>query len=336
MKIIYWIKSFFLKFPKKCKAELKESALLLYRKYGFDIKFNSKSSFSLLVNKDVSRKGLMKEITSLPGFSYEGKGSSIGRIKYKEIIIYIKPKDKQGDLAPGKANENIFEKNILKYLENGHLNINFQYKSGETTEHYWVDDVTGIVNMSNTGSLQYNKSDFCLITKKKFNISLKQGGDFIWESSVTRYKYIYDKFVFHFKNNFIEYLEPVENTELPGKYFMMNPRNNKPYSKVLIKGFPEYNDENIIFGNEIPKPIIIERTFSDSDFSYDGNLTVTVDRIYKNVEDIELQGKLPVLAFSRNMSKPYGIDFKCIPEDKTKYTYKANVLEIPYEVLMKS
>ena len=333
MKIINYIKSYFIKFPKRSEAELKESALFLYRKYGLALKFNSKNSFSLLTNGN--RKELMNEILQYPNFTYEGKGSSIGRIRYKNLtIIHIKPKNKQGDMSPGKNNEVIFEKNIKKYLN---TNLCFNYVCGDVKNHYFIDNVKNIINLSNTGSLHYDKSDFSLISDtSKTNVSLKQGGDFIWESSVTRYKFIYDKFIFNFINGYIEQLTPIENSELPGKFYMINPINKKPYSRIIIKGFPEYNDENIIFGNEIPKPIIIEKTFSDSDFQYiNGTLYVNVDMIYKTVEDIELQNKLPVLAFSRNMSKPFGIDFKCIPENKTKYTSKANILEIPYEVLMK-
>lgn len=341
--MINWIKSLFvlLSIPKRSKADLKKAAIFLSRTYGLNknnFKFNSGSSFNILLDKDfkLNRKELLQDILKHSLFIYEGKGhSSLGRLKYNNnIIIYIKPKDKQGDLSPGKQNEKIFEKQIKKYLNKyEYLNLIFQSK----TKEYKINNVSNIMDTSNKNNKIYNKADFTLtdnLNKKISNISIKQN-DFIWESSITRYKFIYDKFIFNFINNNIENIKAIENIELPGKFFMINPYNNKPYSRIFIKGFPEYDDDNIIFGNEIPKPIIIEQNFNEQHFTNNlNNIIINVNHIYETVEEIEKENKLPVLSFSRNMSKPYGLDFKCIPENKTKYTYKANILEIPYEVLM--
>lgn len=338
MILINWIKYLFIKFPKKSPPELKEVIYFLIKKYGFNknnFKFNSKFSFNIITENN--RIELLYKIINFPNFKYEGKGhSSLGRINFKnKIKFYIKPKSKQGELAPGKSNENIFEKNINKYLEQ-YNNINITFIS--TTKKYEIKNITNILNTSTKDTNKYNKSDFSLYNNKKkiANLSLKQSGDFIWESSISRYKYIYEKFIFNFINNNIKNLQAIENVGLPGRYFMINPSNNKSYSRIYIKGFPEYDDDNIIFGNEVPKPIVIEKTFIDRDFTNDlNNIYILVNNIYEDIKQIEDIGKLPVLSFSRNMSKPYGIDFKCVPENKTKYTSKANILEIPYEVLMK-
>jgi hypothetical protein len=334
MNIIkFYINKLLITYPHNYKAELKDSALLLLRKLALsykDIKFNSKSSFTVLTDKD--RKVIMDELTSLPHFVYEGKGSSsVGRLKYKDqVIIYFKPKNKQGDYSPGKLNEKIFENNVKRHL-NKPIDVVFKYDD----EKYTLGSIKSITNSSHDDNHKYNKSDFILYNHRANTISLKQGGDFIWESSITRYKYVYDKFINAFTHNLIENLEAKTYDALNGKYIMWNPLNNKPYSRIFIKGFPDYNDDNIIFGNEVPKPIIIERTFKASDFVYSNSiLTINVDKIYSTVADVEKAGKLPVLSFSRNISRPYGIDFKCIPENKTKYTYRANILEIPYGVLM--
>lgn len=335
--ILRWIFGRRLKFPKGCLPELKEAAYFLGDKYKLDntnFKF-TKKSFTVLINKKFNRKDLIKEIALLPNYVYEGKGSSsLGRLKYKDkIVIYFKPKELQGDNSPGKSNEKILEKEINKYINKG-TNINFI--SSQTSHSIFADSV---VNTSDTGSNKYFKSDVQFIRDNKIicNVSIKKEGGFIWESSVKRYKYVYDKFISSFLGNYIENLVPQESTELPGKYLMINPINNKPYGRIIIKSFPEYNDENIIFGNETPKPIIVEKTFTPSDFSFSNNtLNIKVNHIYSTIEEIEKDGKLPVLAFSRNMGKPYGLDFKCVPENKTIFTYKANILELPYDVLMKS
>jgi hypothetical protein len=36
------------------------------------------------------------------------------------------------------------------------------------------------------------------------------------------------------------------------------------------------------------------------------------------------------------MAKPYGIELKCIPEDRTLFTKRANILELDYNFLMES
>ena len=300
--------------PKNYCSELEEAINLISRKFELDnsnFRFSSKKSFNI----------------------FEGKGSSIGRLKYKnKVIIYIKPQELQGNLSYGKQNELILINTINSYSSS--LNINF---ITSISSSYSLNGVTRADNLSQKENQRYFKSDIQLLGNEGVlcNISLKKEGGFIWESIVKRYNPIYNKFIFKGLNGYIENLQFVEVEKFPGKYIMLNSINNKPYGRIIIRDFPFYEDENIIFGNEVPKPIIIEKTFSEKDFTYNNNtLDIQVKYLYKELNEIEEANKLPVLTFSRNMSKPYGIDFKCIPENKTHFTYKANVLELPYKVLM--
>lgn len=314
-----------IKLPKNYKKELKEVVSILNKELCLDnsnYKFLSKKSFNILISKKYSREQLINYLSTKENFIFEGKGSSIGRLLYKNIIIYIKYKD---SLSYGKDNELFLYNKLNNYKKP--LNIQFN--------DYFIENITEIKNSSNNNNHIYHKSDLQLLTNGKVicNISLKKENNYVWESIIKRYKYIYDKFIFKGTNNLIENLLFVE--KFPDKYLMINPNNNKPYGRIIIRDFPFYEDDNIIFGNEVPKPIIIENNFKHKDFKFENNiLKIKVKNLYKDIEEIENHHKLPVLSFSRNMGKPYGIDFKCIPEYKTVFTDKANILEIPYKVLM--
>lgn len=324
-------------FPQKSKPELKQAAFLLYKKLKLkkhNLKFNTKSCITILLSKNykLSRKETIQYLLLDPRFIFEGKGSSIGRLKYKNIIIYIKHLESQGNQAPGKFNEWLFLTKIKQYIT-GSLNINIISPSGSLK----LENIINAEDTSNQNNHNYYKSDIQLITKTNpINISIKKEGGFIWESVIKRYSDIYNKFLFKAKTNQIPNLELVNDLVLENKYHMKNPQTGKIYGRVLVKGFPFYDDENIIFGNEKPKPIIVEKTFKETDFIYNNNvLTINVNNIYQTVKEIEIQNKLPMLCFSKNMGKPYGIELKCVPENKTFYGSKANVLELDYEFLMK-
>jgi hypothetical protein len=278
----------------------------------------------------------MDKIKNYPGFTFEGKGSSsIGRLRYNnDLIVYIKPSDLQGGKSHGKENESLFFNKIHSFLiEKDTICVNLESRS--TNLEY--KEIVEIEDSSLENSTQYQKSDIILYNRKgeKIGISLKKDGNFRWESSKTRYKEVYNNFIKKAKNNEIPNLILQEIEGFSNKYKMINPRNSKPYSKIIIDDFPENDVHSIVFGSESPNPIIISRSFTDDDFNTEDNIIrIQCSEIYMNISDIEKHNLIPVMVFAHHAGKKHGIDFRAIPKYKTIYGHKANILHINYQSLM--
>jgi len=305
-----------------------------------DFIFSSSKTFKLLVSKELGmgRQQLLNKIIELPDFEFEGEGgSSIGRIKYKnQITIYLKPKEVQGDLSHGKENESIVIDNINNAIKEAGKPITVIFKSPTRTLTY--DNVAECVDSSKTGAIGYAKSDVKLISssnKTLANVSIKKASSFRWESSKRRYKAVFDNFVTKAQSKHFPNLELVPDPQLKGKYLMMNTLNNKPYSKIIINNFPHDEMEDVVFGNEDPKPIIVGRNFTQSDFTNNKELIIIqASHIYIDIDEIIKDNKAPVMLFMKHSGKQYGIDFRALPKDLTKYGERANVLEINYDDIM--
>jgi len=321
-----------------------EAINILKEKYNLEddnFVFQSGKTFKLLIPKSFkfSRQQLLNDIIELPDFEYEGEGSSsLGRIKYKnEITIYIKPLEIQGGLSHGKENEQIIIDKINEaIIENkGSIKIIFHGKNKNIT----YENVSVCVDSSKSGATGYDKSDLRLLNSSNdiiANISIKKDGGFRWESSKKRYGMVFDAFIKKALKNEIQNLNFEPDPQLKGKYIMLNPNNNKPYSKVIINDFPHDEVENIIFGSENPRPIIVGKTFNNSDFKFnEGLLTITCTSIYTDFDEIEKANLLPIMLFARHSGKAYGVDFRAFPENLAKgYGGKANVLELDYKDIM--
>lgn len=301
-----------------------------------NFKIVSKKTVKILVGENINRSQLIEKIKSHPGFTFEGKGSSsLGRLRYNDLILYVKPSHLQGNKSHGKANEDLFLDKISSHIKNNKL-ANIILIAALNV--FIISNVVRIEDTSKTESTNYQKSDITLYNSegKQFNISLKKDGGFRWESVRSRYKEIFNIFLDKARENKINNLILKEVEGFNGKYKMVNINNNKPYSKIIIDDFPESDIESIIFGEQTPKPIIVSKSFNENDFNTDeSKLIINCSDIFIDVQQIKEKNLNPVMVFSHHIGKQYGIDFRALPRFGTIYGSRANVLHINYNELIK-
>ena len=144
-------------------------------------------NFHLLVPRQ-ERQQYIDDIEKLEGFEYNPQPSgfsSIGYLTYGDVKIAVKPSGIQGTKSAGLENEDIFVKNINKYLEDGPKNI-ILTDGSRSIEFPDVDIVKG----SGTATGNYSKSDanFYSNDKDLGGVSLKKNNAIYWESADTRFK----------------------------------------------------------------------------------------------------------------------------------------------------
>jgi hypothetical protein len=289
----------------------------------------SSTSFKVLVNGN-ERYDFIKKVSNLDDFEHELKGqSSVGRLVYqpenfeKPILIQIKPKSAQGLGSAGKLNEYNFNKLINSAVEQNEEPITVVFKSPKKI--VTIKNVSKAEDSSRNNASEFSKSDSQLLNKSDnvlANISLKKHNAIRWESSKTRpigginiFKSFIEKVgkvgtsdetgVF---NNVVLY--PLDKS---GKYKLYNPQTNKILSKVIIKNIPDNVEEEVIFGVDDPKTIVIKETFEDGYDSYsfeNGILTLNCSIIYTDYDDIKGTKDEPIFAFSNHINQSYGIEFR--------------------------
>ena len=83
-------------------------------------------------------------------------------------------------------------------------------------------------------------------------------------------------------------------------------------SKVVIKNTPPEVINDVVFGNDTPKTIVIKEDFEGfNDYIFEkGILTVNCYKIYTDIEDLMGTDDEPVFAFSNHIGQAYGIEFR--------------------------
>jgi hypothetical protein len=306
-----------------------------------NIKSSSKDRIIILsdiprpeVFKALEKLGYKKD-TNIPGSSAGGYISPNGT----QIITKSESLTKVG--GAGIENENIFVDNINKYIDISDNNeITVIITGGSKTITY--KKVTNAKNIGKEGESKGWKGDALLFTTSGTkSISIKKDGPFRWESAMGRYRDLYDTFMEKAYNKKIPNLELIPDPENPKVLQMMNPKTKTPYGRIFITEVPGLNDqlEDLVFGKD--KAIVIQKTFTDNDFTFDGDkdiLTVNVTKIITSVDEIE-KGDLPVLEFERNASKATqtsgykgrGIILRISPQERmTSASSRANNLILTY------
>jgi len=303
--------------------------------------FKAHTSSTIIILSDESRDEIFNSLEEL-GFERDVNisGSSTGGARNEDgIKVIIKPFSGQGIRSAGKMNEVKFIELINSHIEEAGEPITVVFKSSNKNLKY--EKVAKCVDESRADSTSFFKADNCLKDKSGkilVNISLKKKNAGRWESSKRREIEGINPF-----NNFIDKvidgkfetisLLPLEKKE---KYKLFNPSTNTVLSKVILKNIPEGILNDVVFGNDNPKPIVIKETFEGgyTDFSFEKNiLTINCDTIYTDIEDIVGTDDEPVYAFSNHTGQKFGIEFRAFSK-KVLYNGeepKGSAVEINFE-----
>jgi hypothetical protein len=235
----------------------------------------------------------------------------------------------------GKDNEAIFIDTLNTRIEEIGAPATIEIESPEHTETF--NGVTQVIDSSKTGAGKGDKSDAQFLSKNKVvaNISLKQDGGFRWASVASVFPDFIKTFERKAFNGEIKGFGLQPNPEVKGKYLMYNPDTGNRITKVVIPDFPKDNEEDLVFGPEIPKVIVVSRTWSEEDITIEGNkIVVKASHIYKTLEDIADANIQPVFVIAQHQNKPIGLDYRIYPANLAKSTEKAKSIELSYSDIM--
>ena len=235
----------------------------------------------------------------------------------------------------GKSNEGTFIDNLNSKIEQAGGSAKIIIKSPEYTETF--ENVTKVVDSSKTGAGKGDKSDAQFLSNDKVvaNISLKQDGGFRWASVASTNKKFIEKFEEKARAGKIKGFGLQPNPELKGKFLMYNPDTNERITKVVIPDFPKDNEEALVFGPEVPKVIVVSRTWDDKDFTLEGDtITINASHIYKTLEDVNKAGLSPVFTIAQHQNKPIGLDYRIYPSNMATVTDKSRAIKLSYNDIM--
>lgn len=306
-----------------------------------NIKAHNKSTIIILT--DENRAGLFNQLEDL-GFErdFNIPGSSQGGVKNEDgIAIIIKPLSMQGAQSAGKANEADFNALINSHVEQNGGPITVILKGNGKVLKY--KNVQESIDASAVDATKFFKADSQLVDssgKVLANISLKKRNAVRWESSKRRpiggvdvFKSFIEKAL---QNEFEEVR--LEALSQENKYKLYNPKTNKILSKVVITNTPDEVVNDIVFGSDDPKTVVVKETFEGGFKNYQFNnstLTINCYLIYTDISDIEGTDDEPVFAFSNHIGQAYGIEFRSFSKGLLYKddTLKGSAAEIDFEQL---
>jgi hypothetical protein len=276
------------------------------------------SSNRLILLSDQPRLKVFQQLEDL-GYIRDKSISGSGQGGFKtddNIQILVKPKSGQGAQSSGKQNEASFFDLINNKVEENGGPITVVFKSNK--KNIKVENVASCRDSSVEGATEFAKADAQLLDpsgKVLSNISLKQRNAVRWESSKSRLIggiNIFKNFIEKIKEKKFPNvsLTPIEGTK--NKFKLYDPQNNKILSKVIIKDTPPDVINDVVFGNDDPKTIVIKEDFEGfNDYTFEnGLLTINCYKIYTDVEDLIGTDDEPVFAFSNHIGQAFGIEFR--------------------------
>ena len=250
--------------------------------------------------------------------------------EFGEVNIVVSSQPPGG---AGKTNESDFLSNINQLISENGGEATVVITSPEYTLEY--KNITSALDSSKTGAGKGDKSDAQLLSGKNVeaNISLKQDGGFRWASVATQYKDFIAKLVNSALNGQLTDLELKPNPDNPKKYLMYDPKTGNRVTKVIIPDFPKDDIENWVFGPEIPKTIVVSKTWGAEDFSLEnGIITAKASHIYKELDDLEDDKMDPVFAIMQHIGMSQGLDYRIIPSKQANIS--SNARELSYNEIM--
>jgi hypothetical protein len=287
-----------------------------YKLSNDNFKISSANELRVLLPKDFpqNRKDFMSDVLqNIPNTKFEegsiGARSSLGNLKYKDKVrLVIKSLDTQGEKSAGKSNEAFIITDLNKLIDNQPTDIEIVAENKSLS----FPNIIEVIDASQSDTTKYAKADLQLVSEdnKVYNISLKQDDAIRWESSILRYRDWFNKFIQKAKNG---ELGAVGLKEVPGtggkKYKLWNIKDDKVIGRVIVKGLPEEDIDEIIFGSD--NSIVVVRTFSPSDIKKEGDkIIIKASKIYENPEQIRGTNDEPILALGNHIRKPLGIELR--------------------------
>ena len=286
-----------------------------YKLSNDNFKISSANELRILLPKDFpqNRKEFMSDVLqNIPNTKFEegsiGARSSLGNLKFKDKVrLVVKSLDVQGEKSAGKSNEAFIINDLNKLIDGQPTDINIVAENKTLS----FPNIIEVIDASQSDTTKYAKADLQLISKDNvYNISLKQDDAIRWESSILRYRDWFNKFIQKAKNG---ELGNIGLKEVPGtggkKYKLWNTKDDKVIGRVIVKGLPEDDIDEIIFGSD--KSIVVVRTFQPSDIKKEGDkITIRASKIYENPEQIRGTNDEPILALGNHIRKPLGIELR--------------------------
>lgn len=286
---------------------------------------------TIVIITDENRNSLFDQLEDL-GFErdFNISGSSQGGVKNEDgIKVIIKPLSMQGARSAGKQNEASFFELINSHIEENEEPITVILKSSKKSLKY--ENVARCTDASATDATKFFKADAQFVdpsNKVLANISLKKRNAVRWESSKRRpiaginvfSRFIEKALQGEFKNVVLKEL-PQKN-----KYKLFNPLTDKVLSKVILENTPDEVIEDVVFGSDDPKTVVVKETFEGGFKKYsfnNGILTINCHIIYTDVDDIDGTDDEPIFAFSNHIGQAYGIEFRSFSKG---LLYKGNEL----------
>jgi hypothetical protein len=287
-----------------------------YKLSNNNFKIQSANELRVLLPKDFpqNRREFMSDVLqNIPDTKFEegsiGARSSLGNLKYKDKVrLVIKSLDTQGEKSAGKPNEAFIISDLNRLIDNQPTDIEVVAENKTLT----FPNIIEVKDVSQSDTTKYAKADLQFISEdgKAYNISLKQDDAIRWESSIIRYRNWFERFIQKAKNG---ELGVIGLKEVPGtngkKFKLWNTKEDKVIGRVIVKGLPEEDINEIIFGSD--NSIVIVRTFVPSDIKKEGDkITIRASKIYENPEQIRGTSDEPILALGNHIRKPLGIELR--------------------------
>lgn len=271
-----------------------------------EIKAHSKNRIILLT--DIPRQEIFSKLEQL-GWEKDItiSGSSTGGYRKDGIEVIHKPKSLTAVGGAGIENETIFVDNINKYVEESLEDTITAKLISEVGDDVVFNDVSECISVGKEGEKKGWKGDAVIKGQTDHAISIKKDGPFRWASVMTDFKEFYIDFLTKASQNQIPNLKLQPDPQNAKVLQMWDPVNQKPYGRIFVTNVPKLNDEDYLYDQIFGKDdaIVVQRTFSDNDFTFDENTNTLEIKSSKTITSLDQVDKseLPILEFERNASK---------------------------------
>lgn len=322
-------------------AEVQQEASRLSKKLSIPVgDFEASTLRRIIIISDENREDLFSRLEE-EGYERapQMSGSSAGGVKKGKVEIIHKPKSAQIAGGHGKLNELEFQRGVDRAFSTFRGPLDIILTDGIRSVK--ASGVTQVLDASRNQSENYDKADMDLLKDSNtiLGISIKKVNGDKWESSRKRFSKLYENFIRKAHNGELKGLHLLQRPDAKTGVLKMVDDQGKNYGKVIVKKLPKEFYREIVFGpahNREHEVVVATQTFTKQHFKLEENcLTIQLEGLYTSVEEVELAGKQPVLAFSHHRGKANGIEIRSFQANTLpKKNSSANIYTIYYEELV--